>query len=165
MTISVFAYGIGLFFAALTMHVTSWNLFRIKKEALWLVIIFMFIPSVILVSLWAADHLQTPLATAAGMLHMVLAVVYIQTYPALREDIPSIRILVLLHKHPEGLSREQILQLLAQQQLFETKIADLENDAFVHIRGEKINLTTAGAILSAVFNLYRKLLGSEAGKG
>jgi len=165
MTLTVLAYGIGLFIAALTTHVLLWNLFCIRKEVLWLIIVFMVIPLIILITLCATGCLDITVATAAGLLHMALAAVYVQTYPALREDIPSIRILMLVHENYGGMTRHELVAQLARHKLFETKILDLENDSFIRVMDGRMTLTTAGAVLAAIFNFYRRLLRCDAGKG
>ena len=165
MTFTVLAYGIGLFIAALTTHVLLWNLFCIRKEVLWLVIVFMVIPVMIVATLCAAGCLDITTATAVGLLHTALAAVYVQTYPALREDIPSIRILMLVHENNGGLTRHDLVARLARDKLFETKILDLENDSFLRVMDGRMTLTTAGAVLAATFHFYRRLLGCDAGKG
>ena len=165
MTFTVLACGIGLFIAALTTHVLLWNLFCIRKEVLWLIIVFMIVPFMILVTLCAAGCLDITMATAVGLLHMALAAVYVQTYPALREDIPSMRILMAVHENYGGLTRHELVARLARHKLFETKILDLENDSFVRVMDGRMTFTTAGAALAATFNFYRRLLGCDAGKG
>jgi len=165
MTFTVLACGIGLFIAALTTHVLLWNLFCIRKEVLWLIIVFMVIPLIILITLCATGCLDITVATAAGLLHMALAAVYVQTYPALREDIPSIRILMLVHENYGGMTRHELVAQLARHKLFETKILDLENDSFIRVMDGRMTLTTAGTVLAATFYFYRRLLRCDAGKG
>lgn len=166
MTFSLLAHGIGLFVAALITHVLLWNMFRVKKEVLWLAVVFVVIPLVALAALRAAGYLETATSTIAiGLLHMALAVAYIQTYPALREDIPSVHILMRVHSQPNGLSREEILGQLDGARFLETKVEDLENDAFVVSRGGILHLTPVGTVLAVIFGLYRRLLGIQSGKG
>ncbi len=166
MTFSLLAHGIGLFIAALVTHVLLWNMFRIRKEVLWLAVVFVVIPLMALAALRAAGYLETAASMIAiGLLHMALTAVYVQTYPALREDIPSLRILTLVHAHAGGLTRDDLVTRLAGHGLFETKISDLENDAFVRVRDGRMTLTVAGAALAGVFHLYRRLLASKVGKG
>jgi hypothetical protein len=166
MTFSLLAHGIGLFVAALITHVLLWNMFRIRREVLWLAVVFVVIPLMVLATLRAVGYLETAVsATAVGLLHMALAVVYVQTYPALREDIPSLRILMLVHGHPGGRTRDDLVAQLTGHGLFETKLRDLENDAFVRARDGRMTLTAAGAALATVFDLYRRWLGRSAGKG
>jgi len=165
MPLFVLAYGICLFFAALVMHVALWNLFRIRREILWLAVVFIAIPAVIVASSWTIGFLDTTSTIAAGMLYTALAVVYIQTYPALREDVPSIRILMTVYGRSGSMTRREIIDHLARQRLFETKIADLENDALIYVREDRMHLTTMGTVLARVFHSYRKLFGRTAGRG
>lgn len=165
MTLSVLAYGFFLFFFALVAHVLLWNLFKIKKEILWLTAVFIVIPGLIMLSWRAMDFSSTESTIAIGMLYAALAVVYMQTYPALREDIPSIRILMTVQEHSGSMMHHEIIAHLAQQKLFETKIADLENDALIYIRENRMHLTTMGAVLAKIFRTYRRLLGYAVGRG
>jgi uncharacterized SAM-binding protein YcdF (DUF218 family) len=165
MTLSVLVYGIGLFIVALTMHVLVWNLFRIRKEILWLAVIFFVIPGIILAASSTAGLLDATAVAACGMLYVAMAVAYIQTYPALREDIPSVRILMSIHSHSGSMTCREIVEHLAPSQLFEPKIAELENDFLIRIRDDRLHLTALGGKLSGVFYYYRKLLGHEAGRG
>lgn len=165
MTLTVLIYGVGLFFAALAMHILLWNLCRIRKEILWLVVVFMAVPLMALVMLCVIGYLDVTLAAAIGLLHTALAVVYVQTYPALRDEIPSIQILRRVHSQTNGLSREDILDQLAGARLLEAKVEDLENDAFVTSDKGILRLTVAGTFLAVTFGLYRQLLGIKSGKG
>ena len=165
MTLLVLAYGIGLFLAVLVTHVLIWNLLRIRKEILWLAFVFFVVPGATLLLVWSADLLDVSSVTASGMLHASLAVVYIQTYPALREDIPSIRILMSVHRRPEGMTRPEIIERLVAQGFFDTKIKDLQNDALVCAQDDRLYLTVMGSRLAGVFHYYRKLLGHAVGRG
>ena len=165
MTLSVLVHGVGLFLASMIVHVLLWNMFRIRKEVLWLAIVFIAIPIMILVALWATGYADAAFTTATGMLHMALALMYIQTYPALREDIPSIRILMRVHSQPNGMKREDILSQLDGARFLETKIDDLENDVLVASDRGVLRLTFVGTLLAVIFGLYRRLLGIQSGRG
>lgn len=165
MTLLVLACGIGLFVAALAIHVLMWNLLRVRKEILWLAFVFFVIPGMALLSTWLAGFLDTSSVTASGMLYASLAVVYVQTYPALREDIPSIGILMSVHRQSGGMTRPEIIEQFVAQGFFDTKIKDLQNDALVHVQDDRLYLTAIGAKLAGVFYYYRRLLGHAAGRG
>ncbi len=165
MTFSVLATGVFLFFAVLATHVLLWNLFKIKKEMLWLAVVFIVVPGMMMTLSWVLG-ISTAISTiATGMLYAALAAVYIQTYPALREDIPSIRILMTIHATTGGMTRSEIIDHLMRQKLFATKITDLKNDALIGIQEDRMRLTTMGAALARIFQTYRKLLGHTAGRG
>lgn len=165
MTQFVIACGVGLFVVVLTLHVLMWNLIRIKKEMLWMVFIFFVVPGTALLSAWLAGFLDALSAIASGMLYTSLAVVYIQTYPAVREDIPSIRILMSVHRQPGGMTRFEIIEHLVAHGFFGIKIKDLQNDSLVRAQDDRLYLTAMGAGLASVFHHYRKLLGHAVGKG
>lgn len=165
MTPSVLVGGAGLFLAVLITHVLIWNLFRIRQEIFWLALVFFILPWPLLFLIWNAGHLDVSSATALGILYISLAVVYVQTYPALREDIPSIRILLTVHEKRGGMTRSEIIRRLGTRDFFETKIHDLQNDALVRVRNERLHLTIMGAVLACVFYYYRKALGRDFGKG
>ncbi len=165
MTFSALIAGIFLFFVVLAMHALLWNLFKIKKEILWLAAVFIVAPGAVAGLSWALGVANASFTIASGMLYVALAAVYIQTYPALREDIPSIRILMTIRAGSNGMTRREIIERLMRQKLFSTKIADLENDALICIQEDRMRLTTMGAALARIFQAYRKLLGHAAGRG
>lgn len=165
MTFSVLATGLFLFFAVLALHVLLWNLFKIKKEMFWLAAVFIVAPGIVAALSWALGIAHASSTIASGMLYAALAAVYIQTYPALREDIPSIRILMTIHAAANGMTRREIIDRLMRQKLFATKITDLENDALISIQEDRMRLTVMGAALARIFQTYRKLLGHAAGRG
>jgi predicted membrane channel-forming protein YqfA (hemolysin III family) len=165
MTLLALACGIGLFAAVLVAHVLMWNLLRIRKELLWLAFVFFVIPGVVLLSAWSAGFLDASSVAASGMLYASLAVVYVQTYPALREDIPSIRILMSVHRQSGGMTRSEIIEHLEAQGLFDAKIQDLQDDALVRVQDDRLYLTAMGARLAGMFHYYRKLLGHALGRG
>lgn len=165
MTPFVLAGGAGLFAAVLALHILVWNLLRIRKEMLWLAFVFFAVPGAMLLLAWLAGLLAAISMIASGMIYASLALVYIQTYPALREDIPSVRILMTVYRQPGGITRAGVIEHLASQGFLDTKIRDLQSDALVRVKDDRLQLTAAGAGLAAVFHHYRKLLGHAAGKG
>ncbi len=165
MTLLALACGIGLFVAILVVHVLMWNLLRIRKEMLWLALVFFAVPGLALQLVWSAGFLDASSVTASGLLYAALAVVYVQTYPALREDIPSVRIIMSVRRQPGGMTRSEIIEHLVPHGIFDAKIKDLQNDALVRVQNDRLYLTAMGARLAGVFHYYRKLLGQAAGNG
>jgi len=100
----------------------------------------------------------------AALLWLALAAAYIQTYPALKEDIPSFRLLLLLEKHP-GMSKEAIIEAMKQENLFSAKLDELENERLVVEKKGKVALSPAGRKLANLFYYYRKILGLKPGEG
>jgi len=146
-------------------HVLLWRVARVNREIFWLFAIFLLCPLLLVAAAVACGYSDALESVAIALVHTSLAVVYIQTYPALREDIPSIRILMLVDSQPNGMTREDILNQLDGAQFLETKIEDLENDILVASDGAVLRLTPAGTLLAVTFGLYRRLLGTPSGRG
>lgn len=154
-----------MFAAAMVTHVLLWRIARVGKEIFWLFAIFLLCPLLLVAAATAFGYSGAMEGLAIALVQTSLAVVYIQTYPALREDIPSIRILMLVDSQPDGMPREDILSQLDGAQFLETKIEDLESDVLVTSEGGVLRLRPAGALLASIFGLYRRLLGSQSGQG
>lgn len=161
------AAGVGAFLALLAVQVVLWRLLRIRREMLGLAVVYLFLPFVVLLGLFmgtAAARLDLMLA---GFLYVALACGYIQTYPALREDIPSFRILFAIDAAgPAGLSEEGVVAVMQTDKLFTRKTEDLSNDRLVGVDADgKVHLLPAGRVLALVFRAYRKTLGLQRGLG
>lgn len=146
-------------------HVLLWRVARVNKEIFWLFVIFLLFPLLLVVAAMAFGRNDVTVNVAIALVEVSIAVVYIQTYPALREDIPSIRILTLVDSQADGMNKEDILSQLDGAQFLETKIDDLENDALVISTDGILHLTAAGGLLAMVFGFYRRLLGSSSSQG
>jgi len=157
--------GISLFAVSLISHVLLWRIVRVKREIFWLFTIFLLCPLLLVAAVVVGGYEGAKEAVAIALIHISLAVVYIQTYPGLREDIPSIRILKQIHSQPNGMNREDILSQLDGARFLETRIDDLENDVLVTSDGGVLRLTPIGTLLAVIFGLYRRLLGAPSGRG
>lgn len=142
-----------------------WRIALVKKEILWLFATLLLCPLLLVTAAIVCGYVEFMEGVAIALVHTALAVVYIQTYPALREDIPSIRILMLVDSQPDGMDRRDILSQLDGAQFLETKIDDLESDALIASDGVVLRLTHIGTLLAMIFGLYRRLLGASSGQG
>lgn len=150
---------------SLISHVLLWRIVRVKREIFWLFTIFLLCPLLLVAAAIACGYEEAIEGVAIALVQTSLAVVYIQTYPGLREDIPSIRILTQVHSQMNGMNREDILSQLDGARFLETKIDDLENDVLVASDGGVLRLTFIGTLLAVIFGLYRRLLGAPSGRG
>jgi hypothetical protein len=159
--------GVGLFVVMLALQVLVWRLLRVRREIAWLFGLYLAIPGVLGISLCAMRAAEPLSILAVGLLYLALAAAYIQTYPALRENIPSFRILLLVDRHSEsGLSESEIVARLRGEGLFQTKVDDLVRDGLARKAPDgKLQATGSGAFLAGVFRAYRNLLGLRIGKG
>ncbi len=154
-----------MFATTLVAHVVLWRVTFVKKEIFWLFSVFLLCPLLLVSAAIACGYEEALEGVAIALVQTSLAVVYIQTYPALREDIPSICILMQVHSQPNGMNREDILSQLDGARFLETKIGDLENDVLVDSDEGFLRLRPAGKFLAAIFGLYRRLLGNPSGLG
>ncbi|TAM45949.1 MAG: hypothetical protein EPN55_06960 [Gammaproteobacteria bacterium] len=166
MPFRILALSLLLFAGVFVLHVAVWRLFRVRREMLLLALLFLAVPGVALVVALVSGRLA-PVETMATVLMLyALSVAYIQTYPGLKDDIPSFRILMLLDQAGRGgMTESEILDQIGEQSLFAFKVAELESDSLVIRNGDRVRLTPAGRMLATVFRSYRRLLGLGPGKG
>lgn len=164
---SIIAIGFGSFTLMLLTQLVLWRVMRVRREVLWLLLLYLVLPTLFAVVTLATGQVDALSLFAIGLLHLALAGAYIQTYPALRENIPSFRILLLIDRHAHsGVTAEQVIDYLRSEGLFDSKIDDLVNDGFATKMADgRLMPTRYGAWLADVFRLYRKLLGLQTGHG
>jgi len=166
MPFRILALSLLLFMGVFILHVAIWRLFRVRREMMLLAALFLVMPGGALVTALAFGWLMPVEMLATALMLYALSVAYVQTYPGLKDDIPSFRILMLLDQAGrEGMTKSDILDRIGEQSLFVFKVAELESDGLVVWDGDSVRLTPAGRILAAVFSSYRRLLGLGLGKG
>jgi hypothetical protein len=159
-------WGIAAFTATLGAHIAVWQLVRPRREMLWLFVLFLLLPVVVAVVAVVYGGVGVLEGLAVWLLHAALSVAYVQTYPAIREEIPSFRILLAISAAGKrGLSRDEVLSLFEGSTLFADKMTDLDNDGLLHQVDGRLRLTRAGRLIALVFHRYRRLLGLESGLG
>ena len=133
---------------------------------LWVFILFLLLPMVVTSLVVAFGYAGMLDALAAWLVHVALSAVYVQTYPAFREEIPSFRILLAISAAGErGMTQEAILSLFEKSSLFADKMTDLDNDGLLREVDGRLRLTRAGRLIARTFYHYRRLLGLESGLG
>lgn len=165
MKIAFFA-GAGLFITLLLFHVLVWRFIKPKGEIIPLGGLFILFP----LSLFLAQYLFSPLQLGkdelwlGGILYFVLAGCYIQTYPAITTEIPSLKIMSLLHARGP-LSEREIISAFTQHEMFQSRLDLLRQDCLIHMDGSTPRLSHVGRLLARIFLAYRTFLGAEIGKG
>jgi hypothetical protein len=151
-------------------HIIIWRTIKPKNQITWLLIIFIVAPIIILLTLFIindASDLQGSILSI--LLYYALAGVYIQTYPAIQANCPSLFITYFIGKHLNGVDLNEIKNIVDSKCLtkVDTRIEDLVKDGFVKIDpSKKITLTSKGDLLATLFILYRsKFLGLTEGEG
>jgi hypothetical protein len=160
-------FGFFLFLVFFLVHALVWRFRRIRKEIWALLIHFLFLPLPLWGSAALLDLGNSGERTAVFLVYFSFALVYLQTYPALKTDIPSFRILLWVEAAgPGGLAIAEIYERIAREGDFrKNKMNELEDDAFVVRRNGAFVLTAAGKILADFFIFYRRFLGLKVGGG
>ncbi len=163
----VLVSGVGVFLVLLVLQIMIWRVIDIKREMLGLAVLFMVVPTVLAACF--AIMVQTNMLdlVMSGFLYLALACGYIQTYPALREDVPSFRILFAIEvSGAAGLSEEELIVRMQSGHLVSKKLQDLSHDRLVGVRPDGfLYLLPAGRVLALIFRAYRKALGLSRGLG
>ena len=163
----VLVAGVGAFLVLLALQVVLWRVLGVRREMLGLAVVYLLLP--LFACLGAALFTNVGLLDLllSGFLYLALACGYIQTYPALREDIPSFRILFAIDAAgPAGLSEEGVIAALGTDKLLSKKMEDLSSDRLIGVDADgKLHLLPAGRFLAIVFRTYRKTLGLQRGLG
>lgn len=136
-----------------------------KGEIRLLFVGFFAVPLVLASLAVALGMVPVESAFLALVFDFSLAAAYIQTYPAIREEIPSFRVLRLLRENRAGLTEEEIVRQAGHEGLFRTKVDDLVNDSLVERQAGSLRLTATGDKLARAFLCYRALLGRAPGQG
>ncbi len=156
-----FAFAFGEFGILLLVQLLLWRPFKIKKQMLWLFVIFLFVPIVSIA--WLRD--QADLA-AGAFLALCISAAYVQTFPAAQARSPSLVILNLIAGGgPDGMAREELLSRMSASGLLEDRIQDLGNDGLISTEDGKVRLRGPGRLLAAVFFYYRRVLNLPRGMG
>lgn len=163
----VLAAGVGAFLFLLGVQVVLWRLLHVKREMFGLAVIYLLVPCLLVLAVLTGTRIGVIDVLLAGFLYLALACGYIQTYPALREDIPSFRILFAIEAAgPAGLDEAGVVAALEGDSLFSKKMDDLASDRLIGVdAGGQLYLLPAGLALARVFRAYRKALGLQRGLG
>lgn len=164
MKIAIFT-GAGLFVLLLVFHILVWRLIKPKGEIIPLVGSFVLCPLLLMLMQYLFFPLQLGNEMWLGwLLYFVLAGCYIQTYPAITTEIPSLKIVLLLHSCG-SLSEREIVAAFTQHEMFQSRVELLKQDYLIDMDGTTPKLSYTGRLLAKVFLAYRAFLGAEIGKG
>lgn len=162
------AWGVVLSAAAFLVHVMVWRIARPRASAAALLGIVL---AVLLAGLSALGLLTSPgiqpthWTTYAGiaLVYFALMAAYINTYPAMEADSPSLLIMRALSAADNGLSVPELTHLLGNDAVVTDRIRDLIAEHYAVTSGGKLVLTAKGRGLAWIFHAYRKLIGRGLG--
>jgi hypothetical protein len=165
----VLSLGLCSFLALLLLQMALWRLLRVRREMLGLALVYLLLPALMCAILALLRSVDNTALVLSYLLYLALACGYIQTYPALREDIPSFRILFEIESAgAAGLTPQEIAGRLHADRggLYSKKVEDLAQDGLICIGADgQMQLRPAGRTLARMFKLYRKTLGLGHGLG
>jgi hypothetical protein len=157
--------GLSSFFVSLAcLALTNW-IYKLDKIIASLFCYFFVIPIICYSGAYLITVSTFETLLPSYLLHMSLSAAAIQTYPALREEIPTIALLRFINNSP-SLTREKIIEkFLNTSNLHDQKIEDLLNDSLIVYVDGRMKLTRFGINLCRIFRIYRKILGTKRCSG
>jgi hypothetical protein len=156
----------GAFAALMLIHVVVWRFFKVRKQILWLFLIFLGLPTLALLAglAWGSD----PIAWVLGyLLEFTLSCCYILFYPAVQNESPTLTMVRFLdrNKRAGGLSRGDILAAMCDDHPIQDRLVDLQNNGLIRASGGPQRLSGPGRLIAAFFYYYRRAMGLPCGEG
>ncbi len=167
-------FGGVLFFISLTVHIIIWRIKKPKNDVGALFFILMILPTLLLILFglgFALAQGRTDLVffsslTAVALFYLSLGSAYIQTYPVVQAESPSLEILLAIdQKMPHGLTETDILKLFDNSTLVQKRMQDLINTKLIIEKNNAYHLSNTASHIIRFFHLYRKALGLEFNVG
>ncbi len=159
--------GFTFFNLMLISHLILWRLCRVTREIFYLMLIFLLLGPLLMGVVCLAGQWIPEEFYASLMVYLSFSLVYLQTYPALRVEIPTFRILRLIQEaKTEGLDERTIYEKMQRgRHLYGPKVTELENDRLLIRQKDQLVLSKAGAFMADTFIIYRRFLGLKTGLG
>ena len=151
--------GIAGFGISFLIHILIWRWVRPKRQLIWLAGIFLVCPafSYFILYYHFADN---PAFVLAGVLHILFSAAYILSYPAIQAPSPSLKIIRdVAAAMPRGLDREDLLRILEGDKPLNFCVDNLIKERLVWLKGDKLELSLFGRLVSWFFRNYLRWLG------
>lgn len=162
----IFLLASALFLFCLLIHILIWRSRRPPRDAPAILFIFLFAgPLLFILSSKLLFAIATQNIFAVLLLHLSLSCAYIQIYPASQADSPSLRILILVNRAPQGLTEQEIRNSFNEEDLLEARLEDLIMTGLIARKGTELSLTSKGKGIIVPFIMIRRILGLKLGEG
>lgn len=170
---TVLIWGLGSFLLVFLLHLLVWRTRLPTRQARTMLMIFLGVfPAILLVACWMGiknsaspwflHSLSEYIHTA--FLYLVLTLAYLNTYPALEADSPSLVITEKISQAGrDGLAKDIFQQSMTDDILLVPRLKDLLLDEMAYMDGDKYRLTPKGVWLARIFSFYRKLIRAPKG--
>jgi hypothetical protein len=150
--------GFALFFLSLAIHVIVWRVRRPESFRAWvpaLAVIFGVVPAAIA---WLVAPTMLDFA-ALLLLQGSLSVVYGIGYTLVSAFSPSVELLKLLDRAPDGVPMAALQLPFVAGGLTTERIENLAASGFVRQTGQRLDLCPRGAWLTRLVLIYRHAIG------
>jgi len=167
----VFTFGLllrcaGAFAGMMMIHVLLWRLFKVRKQILWLFLIFLGVPTVALFTNLSrgADPVEWSLWY---LLVFTLSCCYILFFPAVQTESPTLAMVRHIDQRKPfgGLTRDEIMAAMCSDQPVQDRLIDLRNNGLIRASTGPQRLSGSGRLVAAFFYWYRRAMGLPCGEG
>ncbi|WP_421999898.1 hypothetical protein [Reyranella sp.] len=160
---AVLISAVGLFLAALVLHLIWWRFKVPRRQLAALAALFLMVAAVGFAALVASgifsDDLPLPRLLMAILLFGSLGVVYLILFTALEADSPTLTIIGLISETgASGVHREALIRAMARHSYVQTRIDQMVADGMAVESASGLRLAAQGLWLSRLVLLYRQLL-------
>ncbi len=168
---SVFTYSLMLrsvaaFAALMVVHVLVWRWLKVRKQILWLFVIFLGVPTLVFAVGLARGSAPVE-STLCYLLVFTLSSSYILFYPIVQTASPTLSMVRLIDSNRKsgGVTRDEIMARMCSDQPLQDRIKDLQNNGLIQASAGPQRLRPVGRLIAAVFYRYRQVLGLPCGEG
>jgi hypothetical protein len=156
--------GFTLFLFSLALHVVVWRMHRPDSYRAWLPMLTAIFGPVAAAIAWLIA--PSPLELAAMLLlHGSLAAVYIIGYTLVTAFSPSVELLKLLDRTPDGIPAASLRLPFLAGALTSGRIDNLRDAGLVRYNGARLELGDRGVRMTQLVLLYRHAVGLRDGEG
>jgi len=165
---------ISVFLLCLLIHVLLWRVRLPRHRALWLFLVFFFLPPIIwflhsflvfVLDLPARYALRVLDGAVVLLLHYALSSAYILSYPAVEALSPTLVIALFLARSNAESDFEDLAGLFPDESILMPRIMDLIESNLVRLDNDTLSLTLRGRILVNFFTIFRSFIGLKQGRG
>ena len=149
---------------SMTAHIVWWRVKRPRADIGAIFGVFLVAPALAYASMAVAAALHLIPMTPAQLLlslglHAAVSCAYVQTYPAMQAQSPTLYILLAVGRAPGGLDDAGVARSLDPAALVGERAEDLLRNGLVVRQGGRIVASRAGHLMARSFAAYRRWLG------
>jgi hypothetical protein len=153
---------------AFAVHVLIWRASRPRNSGVALLAVFVVVGMLgggaFLLWGWHSGTIDWLAGAQTLLLYLAGMAAYINTYPAIEADSPSLVLMQELRRAGEkGMSRAGIHQMFNDEVVFTPRVLDLVNENMAIREGDHLRLTAKGWAIARIFGTFRRLTGRPRG--